>query len=457
MLIKKQGLVYCNFARKDTLIMKEQKKNETAVLNIDGDAIELPIIVGTEGDRAIDISGLYSRAGLFVYDPGMADTALCKSNITFVNGEKGILRYRGVPIEKLCENPDFIETAMLLMNGTLPTAAERDSFGMLLTENANIHESMKHHFDSFPPKAHPMAILSAMVNSLFCYDSQFQRMIDRDPTLAIEAAAANLMSKVRTIAAYSYRASRGLPYIFPDPNLRYCSNFLHMMFSEPYKQYHPDHEIDEALNLILTLHADHEQNCSTTTVRVVGSAQANLYAAVAAGICALWGPLHGGANVAVIEMLESIYRGGLSPEKCLELAKDKDEPFRLMGFGHRIYKNYDPRAKILKSCADKILKRLKVQDPLLDIALKLEELALKDPYFVERKLYPNVDFYSGIILRAIGIPTNMFTVIFAIGRMPGWIAQWKERYNDSDEKLTRPRQVYIGNKLMPYVPINERH
>ncbi|MDD4279071.1 citrate synthase [Candidatus Sumerlaeota bacterium] len=437
-----------------------EKKNtpvpQTATLTYNGRSIELPVVVGTEGEVGFDVSNLYAKTGHLVYDPGMANTAVCKSDISYIDGENGILRYRGIPIEKLSATHDFIETAMLLMNGKLPTVEERLNFGMLLTENANIHESMKHHFDSFPPKAHPMAILSAMVNSLFCYDRQFQRMIDKDPTLAIDTAAANLMSKVRTLAAYSHRAAQGLPYMFPDPSLRYCSNFLHMMFSEPYRQYIPENEIDEALNLILTLHADHEQNCSTTTVRIVGSAQANLYASVSAGICALWGPLHGGANVAVIDMLESIHRGGLSPQECIEKAKDKNEPFRLMGFGHRVYKKYDPRARLLKTCCDRVFKRLKVQDPLLDIARKLEELALKDSYFIERKLYPNVDFYSGIILRAIGIPTNMFTVIFAIGRMPGWIAQWKELYNDQNSRLTRPRQIYIGAPLTQYQPLTKR-
>ena len=436
--------------------MTQNSTPRKATLTFEGKTYELPVVEGTENELGVDVTRLYNDTGLLTYDPGLANTSVCQSDITYIDGEKGILRYRGIPIEQLCQSPDFIETAMLLIDGKLPSAEERLRFGQLLTESSNIHEGMKHHFDSFPAKAHPMAILSAMINALFCYDRQFQRMLDEDVTLAIDHAAANLMSKVRTLAAYSHRAALGLPYMFPDPSLRYCSNFLHMMFSEPYRQYLPDHEIDDAMNLILLLHADHEQNCSTSTVRMVGSARANLYASVSAGVCALWGPLHGGANVAVIEMLEAIHKGGFTAAQCIEMAKSKENPFRLMGFGHRVYKNYDPRAKLLKTCCDRLLDRLRINDPLLDIARALEEKALADPYFIERKLYPNVDFYSGIILRAIGIPTNMFTVIFAMGRMPGWIAQWKECFNTVGGKIARPRQIYIGETLRDYLPIEKR-
>jgi citrate synthase len=316
-----------------------------------------------------------------------------------------------------------------------------------------LNESMKHHFEGFPVTAPPMAMLSAMINTLSCFHHHFFEQQDED---AFEEMAARLISKIRTIAAFSYRRSMGLPFIYPDPNLRYCANFLHMMFSMPYDQYIIEPEIEDALNLILILHADHEQNCSTSTVRVVGSSKANVFASCAAGVCALWGKLHGGANVEVIEMLEAIKKGGLTPEECIKQAKDKNSSFRLMGFGHRVYKSFDPRAKILKAVADKVLAKLGVSDPLLDIARKLEELALKDSYFVERKLYPNVDFYSGIILRAIGIPVNMFTVMFAIGRLPGWIAQWKEQHDEAGAKIARPRQIYTGNVKCDYVPLDRR-
>jgi citrate synthase len=321
-----------------------------------------------------------------------------------------------------------------------------------LTANAHLHEAACHHFEGFPVTAPPMAIMSAMINAMSCFIPEFLNLGD---SAAFEEAVAMLISKVRTIAAYAYRRSMGLPFIYPDPKLRYCANLLHMMFSMPYDQYIVDPVIEDAMNLVLLLHADHEQNCSTSTVRMVGSAQANLFASCAAGVCALWGPLHGGANVAVIEMLEEIHKGGVSPDECIRRAKDKANPFRLFGFGHRVYKNYDPRAKILKEVCDAVLKKLKRTDPLLDIARSLEEKALQDPYFVERKLYPNVDFYSGIIFRAIGIPTNMFTVMFAIGRLPGWIAQWKEQH-DKPSKISRPRQVYTGPELVDYMPPDKR-
>jgi citrate synthase len=383
----------------------------------------------------------------------MANTGVCKSAITFIDGEKGILRYRGVPIEQFAADPNFVEVAWMLIFGRLPKAEELRRFSDLLTANELLHEGLTHQFQQIPVDAPPMAILSATLNNLACYHQPLLAIEDEE---SLEEATARLISKVRTIAAFSYRRAQGLPFIYPDPKLRYCANFLHMMFSIPHLQYVVTPEVETALNLVFILHGDHEQNCSTSTVRVVGSARANLFASCAAAVCALWGPLHGGANVEVIEMLERIYQGGLSPEDCIRQAKDKTDPFRLFGFGHRIYKNYDPRAKILREACDRVLATLQRRDPLLDIARKLEELALKDPYFVDRRLYPNVDFYSGILLRAIGIPTNMFTVCFAIGRLPGWIAQWKEQRGDPSSRLVRPRQVYVGPGETDYLPIQKR-
>ncbi len=427
--------------------------SEKAVLCLGDQQIELPVIVGSEGEKAVDISRLRDAMGLTTYDPSLSNTAVCKSAVTFIDGDKGILRYRGIPIEQFTENPNFVEAAWLLIFGRLPKKEELDRFSQRLTRNELLHEGMKHQFQHIPADAPPMALLSATLSNLACYHPQFLALGDEE---SFEELAARLISKVRTIAAFSYRRSLGLPFIYPDPNMRYCANFLHMMFSIPYQQYYVVPEIEDALNLIFILHADHEQNCSTSTARVVGSARANLFASCAAAVCALWGPLHGGANVEVVEMLERIHHGGMSPEECLKAAKDKANPFKLFGFGHRVYKNYDPRAKILKASCDKVLAQMKVKDPLLDIARKLEELALADPYFVDRKLYPNVDFYSGIILRSLGIPTNMFTVCFAIGRLPGWIAQWKEQHDDPTSKILRPRQVYIGNTVRDYVPIENR-
>jgi citrate synthase len=425
-----------------------------ATLTFNGRTIELPVIEGTEGELALDISELRARTGLITLDPGFGNTGACTSEITFIDGEKGILRYRGIPIEQLAKHSSFTETAWLLIHGRLPKQAELDLFRQRLTHHAPLHEAFKHHFQGFLVDAPPMAMLSAMINTLACFPPRNQTPLTEEEEFYEEAA--RLISKVRTIAAYSYRRSMGLPFIYPDPKLPYVANFLHMMFSMPYEQYVASPEVVDALNLILLLHADHEQNCSTSTVRVVGSSQANLFASCAAAVGALWGPLHGGANVAVLEMLEQIHHGGLSAEQAIKLAKDPNSDFRLMGFGHRVYKNFDPRAVILKRAADKVLAQLGVKDPLLDVARKLEELALSDPYFVDRKLYPNVDFYSGIIMRAIGIPTNMFTVIFAIGRMPGWIAQWKEQHADGKLKIARPRQIYIGPRESDYVPIEQR-
>lgn len=427
--------------------------SEKAILKIGDKEVELPIIRGTLGDPAIDITRLRELTGYVVYDPSLANTAICKSAITFVDGEQGILRYRGIPIEQFIEKPNFVEVAWLLIFGRLPTKEELSRFSAKLTENELLHEGLRLQYQHMPVDAPPMAILSAMLNNLACFHQQLLWVGDEE---SMEAAAARLISKVRTIAAFAYRRSQGLPFIYPDPHLRYCANFLHMMFSLPYKQYIISPEVEDALNLLFILHADHEQNCSTMTVRTVGSARANLFASCAAGVCALWGPLHGGANVEVMDMLERIHAGGLTPEECIRMAKDKTNPFRLYGFGHRIYKNYDPRARILKDTCEKVFAQLKVQDPLLDIARKLEELALSDPYFIERRLYPNVDFYSGILLRAIGIPKNMFTVCFAIGRLPGWIAQWREQHEDPQSRIVRPRQVYIGPVENNYIPLAER-
>jgi citrate synthase len=426
---------------------------ETASVTVGGQTFELPMIVGTEGERAIDISQLREKTGLVTYDPSYANTASCRSAVTFVDGEKGVLRYRGIPIEQFTEKPDFVEAAWLLIFGRLPNREELQQFREQLTRNELLHEGLTHQYHHIPVDAPPMAILSASLSNLACYYQQFLALED---TESLIAAAARLISKVRTIAAFSYRRSQGLPFIYPDPNLRYCANFLHMMFSIPYQQYVITPEIEDALNLVLILHADHEQNCSTSTVRIVGSARANLFASCAAGVGALWGTLHGGANVEVLEMLGRIHEGGMSPEECIRQAKDKTAGFRLYGFGHRVYKNYDPRATILKQICDRVFPTMKRKDPLLDIARKLEELALDDSYFKDRRLYPNVDFYSGILLRAIGIPTNMFTVCFAIGRLPGWIAQWKEQHEDSTTRIARPRQVYVGPSQCDYVALNQR-
>jgi citrate synthase len=406
-------------------------------------------VVGSEGERGIDISKLREMTGHITLDPSYGNTGSTKSAITFIDGEKGILRYRGIPIDQFTQKPNFIEVAWLLIFGKLPSRDEYDRYSRRLTVNAHLHEAMKHHFEGFPVTAPPMAILSAMLSTLSCFHQQFLEGLD-DPE-QFEEASARLISKVRTIAAYTYRRSMGWPFMYPDRRMRYCANFLHMMFSVPYEQYVADKDVEDTLNMIFILHADHEQNCSTSTVRGVGSAKANLFASCAAGVAALWGPLHGGANVDVIHMLEKIKQGGQSPQKIIEMAKDKTNPFKLSGFGHRIYKNHDPRARILRDACDKVLPKLNVRDELLDIAKRLEEAALKDPYFVDRKLYPNVDFYSGIILRAMGIPTNMFTVMFAIGRLPGWIAHWKEQHDNPASKIMRPRQIYTGPTKTDYV------
>jgi citrate synthase len=427
--------------------------SDSVQLNVDGKTLTFPVVTGTEGERGIDIAKLRAETGMITLDPGYGNTGSCQSAITFIDGDKGVLRYRGIPIEEFSKNPNFVEIAWLLIFGRLPKSDELERFRGRLTANAHLNEAMKHHFEGFPTDAPPMAMLSAMINTLGCFHAELNRMKDEE---TFEEATARLISKIRTIAAFIYRRIHGLPYIYADPKLRYCANLLHMMYSMPYDKHVVDPEIESALNLIFILHADHEQNCSTSTVRMVGSSKANLFASCAAGVCALWGPLHGGANVEVLEMLGQIHKGGLSAEKYIEMAKQKGSGVRLMGFGHRVYKNYDPRAKMLQSVCESILKKLHVKDPLLDIARGLEELALKDSYFVDRKLYPNVDFYSGIIMRAMGIPTSMFTVMFAIGRLPGWIAHWKEQHDEPTARIARPRQIYTGPVDKHYVPMDQR-
>jgi citrate synthase len=422
----------------------------TAKLQIADQTLDLPIFVGTESEPSVDISELRAKTGYITLDDGYRNTGSCASSITFIDGDKGILRYRGIPIEQLAENSTFIETALLLIYGELPTSEQLNRFRSLCTRHEMLHEGLRQMYDGFPTTGHPMAILSAMINAVSCYHPDIMAMEDE---ATFESAAARLMSKVRTIAAASYKASIGQPIMYPKPNFNYVANFMHMMFSIPNHHIDPDPDIVKAMNMILILHADHEQNCSTSTVRMVGSSGANLFASCAAGVCALWGPLHGGANVAVIEQLEEIRQSGVDTKTYIEnLKKNKG---KLFGFGHGVYRNFDPRAQILKKQADIVLGKLGVEDPLLDIARRLEEAALSDPYFKDRKLYPNVDFYSGIIMRAIGIPVNMFTVMFAIGRMPGWIANWKE-VRDTKSKIYRPRQVYTGPAKRDYIPVDKR-
>jgi len=419
----------------------------------DTQKLDCPVVVGSEDEKAIDIAQLRAKTGLVTLDPAFMNTASTKSAITFLDGEKGILRYRGIPIEQLAEKSTFVETSFLLIHGHLPNQKELEHFSTLLTRHSLIHEDMKHFFEGFPATAHPMAVLSSMVGVLSTY---YPEALDVDNLHERDITIARLLSKVRTIAAFAYKKSIGQPMVYPKNSLKYCANFLHMMFSVPAEPYEVDPDVERVMNLLLILHADHEQNCSTSTVRLVGSAKTNLFASISAGICALWGPLHGGANQEVIEMLERIKAEGGDVKKYVALAKDKNSNFKLMGFGHRVYKNFDPRAKIIKAAADTILAKKGIKDPTLDIAKQLEEAALKDSYFIERKLYPNVDFYSGIIYRALGFPTNMFTVLFALGRLPGWIAHWKEMMEDPSTKIGRPRQVYTGPTVRDYVPIDQR-
>ncbi len=421
-----------------------------AELVFDGKRLVLPVVRGAEDEAAVDIQKLRSSTGLITLDPGFGNTGACRSAITFIDGEKGILRYRGYPIEELAEHSTFLEVAWLLVNGELPTRMELSTFSTEVTRHTMLHEDFRRFFDALPKDAHPMPVAAATVGALATF-YQDPETVENLPKTIIR-----LLAKMPTIAACSYKHSIGQPFIYPRNDLDYCSNFLHMMFATPCEEYEVDPVVSKALDLLLILHADHEQNCSTSTVRLVGSSQANLFAGISAGIGALWGPLHGGANQAVIEMLEHIDREEGSADRFIARAKDKDDTARLMGFGHRIYKNYDPRAAVLKRTCTQVINKLGTSSRLLEIAMRLEEIALSDDYFVSRKLYPNVDFYSGVIYKALGIPTNMFTVMFAMGRLPGWIAHFLEMRRDPDFRISRPRQVYMGAKKRAYVGIDRR-
>lgn len=425
----------------------------TARLIYDGQEIELPVIRGSEGEMAVDISKLRGQTGLITIDEGFVNTGSTRSAITFLDGEKGVLHYRGYPIETLAAKSDFIETAYLLIYGELPTADQATAFRAGIRDHTMIHEDMRSFYNGFPRDAHPMAILSSVVGALSTF---YQDSMDLNDEKQVEISIYRLLAKLPTIAAYSYKKSMGQPFIYPNNELSYCENFLHMMFATPARDYLVDPDFTEALNLLLIVHADHEQNCSTSTVRMVGSSNANLFASISAGIGALWGPLHGGANEACVNMLEKIAKDGGNVDKYVAMAKDKENGFRLMGFGHRVYKNFDPRATIIRASCEKLLKKLQLDDPLFEVAQKLEEVALRDEYFIERKLYPNVDFYSGVIYRALGIPVAMFTVLFAIGRLPGWLAHWKEMHSNPATRINRPRQIYTGYTDREFVGIDDR-
>ncbi len=427
-----------------------QQRQATAKLMFEDKALDLPVIRGTENELAVDIEKLRAQTGLITLDPGYGNTGACRSAITFIDGEKGILRYRGYPIDELATRSTFLEVAWLLMEGELPSRAALTTFEREVKLHTMLHENFHRFFEALPKDAHPMPVCAAAVGALATFYQEPEN--DRN----IHETVIRLIAKIPTIAAYSYKHSIGQPFLYPQNKLDYASNFMHMMFATPCEEYTPDPVIARILDLLLILHADHEQNCSTSTVRMVGSSRANLFASIAAGISALWGPLHGGANQQVIEMLERIAAEEGSAEKFLAKAKDKNDTARLMGFGHRVYKSYDPRAAIVKKACEDVIRRVGISSNLLEIALKLEEIALKDDYFVSRKLYPNVDFYSGVIYKALGIPTNMFTVMFVLGRMPGWIAQWMEARRDPDFRIARPRQVYTGAVQRGYVPIDLR-
>jgi len=427
--------------------------NQNAKLQVADQSIEMPVATGAEGDRVVDVTKLREQTGMTTYDPGYVNTASCSSAITFLDGDRGILRYRGIPIEQLAEQSNFLETAYLLIYGRLPSETEYQAFVKTITRHTMLHEDVKRFYDGFPRDAHPMAILSAVIGGLSTF---YQDSHDPTDPQQVEISTHRLLAKIPTIAAYAYKKSIGQPFVYPDNSLDYCSNFLRMMFSVPAEPYDVNPIVIKALNLLFILHADHEQNCSTSTVRLVGSSHANLFASVSAGVYALWGPRHGGANQQVMDMLETIHADQGNVQKYVEMAKDRAHPFRLFGFGHRVYKNYDPRAKILKQMCDRVLSSLGVQDPLVEIAKTLEDIALKDDFFISRKLYPNVDFYSGIIYKAIGFPVNLFTVLFAIGRLPGWVAHWREMMQESTVKIGRPRQLYTGPTQTPYVPMEKR-
>jgi len=428
----------------------------TASLKLDDKEYPLPVLVGTEGEKAIDTRKLRSDTGFICYDQGYGNTGSCESAITFLDGENGILRHRGIPIEQLASSSDFVETAYLVIYGELPNKEKRKAFGMLLRKNAAIETQMQRIFEGFPKDAPPMAMLTSIVASLASYYPSLATNNFEKDLANFDLAAAMAISKVRTIGAMIYRYQKGLPYIYPKQDLPFCDNFLHMMLSEPYLDYIAEPEVARALNLLFLLHTDHEQNCSTSTVRTVGSSAANLFTSIAAGICALSGPLHGGANVSVVQMLLAIHDDGDDGTRFIEAAKNGSKSNRLMGFGHAVYKNFDPRAKIIGKACEDVLNKLGKEDPLLSIAKKLESAALKDDYFLSRKLDLNVDFYSGIIMRALGIPNNMFTVIFAIGRTPGWIANWREVASNPKGRIYRPRQIYVGPVKRDYVPMAQR-
>jgi citrate synthase len=418
-----------------------------------GKELALPIVEGTEHERGIDVSKLLSDAKLITLDEGFVNTGSTTSAVTFLDGNKGILRYRGYPIEQLAEKCDFVEVCYLLINGELPTSEQLETFRMTLRRHTLLHEDMRLFYDGFPRDAHPMAILGSVVGAMSTF---YQDSLDPNDQEQVNISVVRLLAKLPTIAAFAYKKSVGQPYVYPSNDLSYCENFLRMMFALPTEPYVIDEDFVSALNLLLIVHADHEQNCSTSTVRMVGSSQANLFASISAGISALWGPLHGGANEACVQMLEQIRRDGSNVKKYVDMAKDKDNNFRLMGFGHRVYKNFDPRATIIKAACHRILEKQHVQDPIFDIALQLEEVALSDSYFIERKLYPNVDFYSGVVYRALGIPMQMFTVLFAIGRLPGWISHWVEMQASPTKRIARPRQIYTGATERAFVPIDKR-
>ncbi len=428
-------------------------ESQPAKLTVGEKTVDLPVYVGTENERAIDIQQLLKTTGHITMDEGFANTGSTTSSITYLDGDKGILRYRGYPIEVLAENCDFVETSYLLIYGELPTPSQLSDFRDSIRMHTMLHEDMRKFYNGFPREAHPMAILSSVVGALSTF---YQDSLDPHDPRQVMVSIHRLLAKLPTIAAYSYKKSTGQPFIYPHNNLEYCENFLNMMFAVPTEKYHADPDFVKALNLLLIVHADHEQNCSTSTVRMVGSSNANLFASISAGICALWGPLHGGANEACVNMLRKIADDGGNVKKYVDMAKDKSSNFRLMGIGHRVYKNYDPRAKIIKAACDTLLAKLNLSDPLFEVAQKLEETALQDPYFVERKLYPNVDFYSGVIYRAMGIPVQMFTVLFAMGRLPGWIAHWVEMMNSPSTRINRPRQIYTGAPIRDFVPLEKR-
>ncbi len=427
--------------------------SKVARLTLDEQELEFPVVEGTQCERALDISHLRAQTGLITLDEGYVNTGSAASEITFLNGEEGILRYRGYPIETIAEQCDFVETCYLLIHGELPKRDQLETFRMSIRRHTMLHEDMRSFYNGFPRDAHPMAILSSVVGALSTF---YQDSLNPHDPEQVHVSIVRLIAKLPTIAAYSYKKSIGQPFVYPQNDLTYCENFLQMMFAVPSEPYQIDPDFVEALNMLLIVHADHEQNCSTSTVRMVGSSNANLFASISAGICALWGPLHGGANEACVNMLRQIEADGGDVKKYVNMAKDKNSSFRLMGFGHRVYKNHDPRARIIKSACDKLLAKMEIRDPLFEIAQELEEVALNDPYFVERKLYPNVDFYSGVIYRAIGIPIQMFTVLFAMGRLPGWIAHWLEMHRSQNKRICRPRQVYMGPEERSFVPIEQR-